>query len=204
MTMTATIAPSVTLIALHPEFHVFSVEPHGFKIVRQCDLVEATFYGDDQCEKFRNHFHGDEEPDDPRENEAEAKDFGDWCEREDHLPARPPLKTYSVIINWNDRDAECGTYGTTVRACNHEAAEQAARWEMWASDNDGGGDPPPDDITDEYGSCVESSEGAAWKARDMEGVLRDLLAWEHMMGGFSATAWERARAIIAEIDGKEG
>ena len=36
------------------------IRRHGFRIVRLSDGAEATFYGDDSCERFRDHFHGDD------------------------------------------------------------------------------------------------------------------------------------------------
>jgi hypothetical protein len=55
---------------------------HGFRIVRLADGAETTFYGDDSCERFRDHFSGDLNPDDSSENRQEADDVGDWAEEE--------------------------------------------------------------------------------------------------------------------------
>lgn len=75
------------------------------------------------------------------------------------------LKTYSVIINWNDNDDEEGTYGATVRAPDHGEAEVIVRQMMRAT---GEGSWP-------FGTCVECSEGAAWAAADLEAALREIL-----------------------------
>lgn len=76
------------------------------------------------------------------------------------------LKTYSVIINWHDRDREQGTYAATVRAPDYEEAEAIVRQMMRAT---GEGSWP-------FGTCVECSEGAAWAAADLEKALREVEA----------------------------
>lgn len=124
------------------------------------------------------------------------------------------LKVYSVVIVWNDRQRDEGTYGDTVRARDSEHAERIVRarmmrsmWADWRGDKT----MTKSDIADMYatttyngvqyfGECVECSEGASWKAADMEKALRTLLAWAQHMGGWEAPAWRDAEKIIAEID----
>ena len=65
------------LIAAGSRYYVLENERHGFRIVRLSDGAEATFYGDDSCERFRDHFHGDETLDDPAENAEAADDVRD-------------------------------------------------------------------------------------------------------------------------------
>lgn len=77
------------------------------------------------------------------------------------------LKTYSVIINWDDSDREQGNYAWTGRAPNHDEAEAMARAAMRAT---GEGSHP-------FGSLVECSEGAIWAAADLEKALRPII-WQ--------------------------
>jgi hypothetical protein len=117
--------------------------------------------------------------------------------------ARSDLRTYSVIINWNDRDQEQGTFGTTVRAANHDEAEALARKEMRMFHVNNYGDDSVDEYEDNDGtfggSVVECSEGAAWKAVEMEAALRRLIAGST---DDISEAMDHAHKIIAEIDGK--
>lgn len=94
------------------------------------------------------------------------------------------LKTYSVVINWNDRDVEEGTFGATVRAPNHDEAEAIARSLMRAT---GEGSWP-------FGMCMECSEGAAWAASDLEKALRPIVWQLERMDGLP----EEVEAMIAE------
>jgi hypothetical protein len=73
------------LIAAGSRFYVLENERHGYRIVRLSDGAEATFYGDDSCERFRDHFHGDETTDDPAENAEAADDVGDWAEEKNEF-----------------------------------------------------------------------------------------------------------------------
>lgn len=85
------------LIATGTKFHIFEND-HGFRIIRLEDGEQCTFYGDDNCEDFRNRFHGDEYADDPAENQTEADEFGAWCVRESEMG---PLKhefAFDVIL----------------------------------------------------------------------------------------------------------
>jgi hypothetical protein len=194
------------LIAMGEKHHVFSVEPNGFKIQRLADLAEVTFYGDDNCERFRDRFNGDESPESINENDDTADEVAEAFA--DEFPALPPLKTWSLLINWQDNDLEQGNYAWSGQACSMEAAENMARWAMWVQrQSDYIGDPweePPADISDEHGSVVEIQEGAIWKAADLEKALADLLKWERRMGGFDAPCWKRARDLLNEIRNTKG
>lgn len=77
----------------------------------------------------------------------------------------PELKTYSVLIRWNDRDADEGEYGATVRAPTPDEAEAMTRALMRAT---GEGFYP-------FGSLVDCNEGATWAAADLEKALRALV-----------------------------
>ena len=57
----------------------------GFTLIRLSDAKVATFHGDDSCERFRDHFHGDEFADDDEsiaENAEFTDDVGEWAEDE--------------------------------------------------------------------------------------------------------------------------
>lgn len=135
------------------------------------------------------------------------------------------LKTYSVLIKWNDDDDEQGNYGTVVRATSYDEAEEKARADMRENHiaNHCDPDATEDDIAnscEEYehdfrgktifgGECQECAEGAIWKAAELEKALRDLVD-----NGFTAEELARrwswsldavkaAKDIIAEIDGIE-
>lgn len=111
------------------------------------------------------------------------------------------LKTYSVLIAWCDGDHEQGEYGWTGRAADPADAQEKARRDMWVQEEN---DPDDYDAEDPpYGTVLETAEGAIWRAADMEKALRDLVAWESLMGGFEAPAWEAARKIVAELDNLE-
>ncbi len=184
----------------HGNRYTITENDQGFLIERNADLAEITFYGDDQAEKFRHAYTGDLEPLNPDTEADSADEFGDTLD----WPALPPLRTWSIIINWHDDDSEQGTYGTTVRACNHHAAERMVYWEMFASYNEGEDEPDvPDDITDHYGSVVECSEGAHWKASELENALANLLdAMPSPRSRKLTEAWDHARKLIAEIRGE--
>lgn len=77
------------------------------------------------------------------------------------------LKTYSVLIRWNDNDSDEGEFGTSVWARSPEEAEAHAREEM--ADE-------ADEDADELGTTIELSEGAYWKAADLEQALRKIVA----------------------------
>lgn len=94
------------------------------------------------------------------------------------------LKTYSVVINWNDRDVDEGTFGATVRAPNRDEAEAIVRSLMRATDE---GSWP-------FGSVVECSEGTIWAAADLEKALRPIVWQLERMDGLP----EEVEAMIAD------
>lgn len=99
--------------------------------------------------------------------------------------------THSLIVNWNDRDADEGTFGATVQAWSDEHAEALVRSDMEGTEP----------FCSYDGTVVEHSHGAAWKARDMETALSDLLAWReaHALPGDADGCWQRARALMDDI-----
>lgn len=63
-------------------FVLYASDLNGFRIVRKRDGASAIFAGDDQCERFRDHFSGDECPDESTnaQSQAEATDsVGTWA-----------------------------------------------------------------------------------------------------------------------------
>lgn len=101
------------------------------------------------------------------------------------------MKTYSVLIAWNDDDSEEGEYGATVRAKSHADAEKQVR-ELMARD-DQFGDDDEDAEPRNFGRVIDSHEGAIWKADELETALRDMIA--RKPGAAAA-----ARALIASIE----
>lgn len=140
------------------------------------------------------------------------------------------LKTFSVLIAWNDDDDEQGNYGTIVRAANYDDAEAKARADMRENHiaNHCDSDDDEEEIAEscaEYehkdfrgnvifgGSVQECYPGAIWKAEDLEAALR--LALPALLGAYGEptmpepTATENtkgreailaARKVLAEID----
>lgn len=126
------------------------------------------------------------------------------------------MKTWSLIFNWNDRDKEQGTFSTCVRAENHEEAEKLGRLDMRAFHLDAY--PPENGQTEDEacelyedlnldgekefgGSLVDISEGAVWKAQELEDALRGLV--DNIELGIvcdGGTALEKAKALLTEID----
>lgn len=101
------------------------------------------------------------------------------------------LKTYSVLLNYNDNDRSQGDWGWTGRATDRTDAERKARAAMLkAAGQDGD-------------SVLECTEGAIWQAGKMEAILRELLEWRDRMGGWDAPPWDKARKLITEIDGED-
>ncbi|CDX26797.1 hypothetical protein MPL3356_60558 [Mesorhizobium plurifarium] len=131
------------------------------------------------------------------------------------------LKVYSVVIVWNDDNDE-GTYGDTVRARDSEHAERIVRarmmrsmWAEWRRDKTMTKSDiaelyatPTYDGVQYFGECVECSEGASWKAVDMEKALRALaLACQGHIRKLEphetdeiAAPLQEALKVIAEID----
>lgn len=142
------------------------------------------------------------------------------------------MKTYSILIAWNDNDDEEGDYGATVRATDRDEAEAKVRALMAAddqfseparciqcgcTDNDGS-DICPDcggaieDVEPrEYGRLLDCTEGAMWKAADLEAALRDMRATYGRLHDFLSDAIEGGRmkesdlpddyqAIVAQLE----
>lgn len=130
--------PAEELIAEGSRFEIYE-NRHGFRLVRLSDGAEATFYGDDNCERFRDHFFGDEAPDAPEENADAADATGDWAEAEQELPPVGPRHPLPV-----------GTRLTTVKG-----AEQGD----W--DTDESVDPPVERRTrpGEAGKIIYADKG---------------------------------------------
>lgn len=129
------------------------------------------------------------------------------------------MKTWSLLFNWQDGDREQGTFGTYVRAETAEEAERLGRIDMrehYIGQFHSGDDEDEikeacelhEDEDGEFGgSMVECYEGAIWKAHELEEALRVLLAQvdevARTRGWPDNVPREKARAIIAEIDGIE-
>jgi hypothetical protein len=137
------------------------------------------------------------------------------------------LKTYSVVINWNDHQRDEGTYGCTVRARDHDHAERIVRarmmWSQWEEWRRIDKSMSKRDVADIYavetfdgpqyfGSLIECSEGASWKAADLEASLRTMRAAYGRLHDFLSDAIEGGRlkeadipddyaAIVAQLEG---
>jgi len=105
-----------------------------------------------------------------------------------------PTSLHSLVINWSDREADQGTFGTTVRAWDHAHAEYLARYEMEHNDCHG----------DDYsGTVVDHNKGATWLAAELETALRDLTAWAELMrvpGAEAPPQIDAANKLLAQID----
>ena len=123
-------------------------------------------------------------------------------------------KTYSVLIRWSDNDKEQGEFGAIVRASTYDEAETIARAEMRACHIENHGEEGQDEYENDEGefggSLIECTEGAIWKAKELEAALRALLAQcdeiARTRGWPDNFPREAARKVIAEIDaiGTEG
>lgn len=81
------------------------------------------------------------------------------------------LKTYSVMLAWQDNDPEQGEFGCYVRATGYEDAEAKAREKM----RDAYAEQYGEEMSGEGGRVIDCSEGAAWLASDLESALRALV-----------------------------
>jgi hypothetical protein len=124
------------------------------------------------------------------------------------------LKTYSVLIRWDDNDLEQGEFGEIVRATSAQHAERIVRarmirthWqdyrEEWESRWDSLSSYRNSDGS-YFGTVVDCHEGAIWKAKELEDALRGLLRQvdetANRMGWADHGEREAARKIINEID----
>lgn len=98
------------------------------------------------------------------------------------------LKTYSVLIAWNDNDDEQGEFGDIVRAKNPEHAERIVRarmlrqeWEKWSRIDKGMSKSEVADMFAHdnldgskryFGRLLDLQLGAIWKAYPLEAALR--------------------------------
>ncbi len=119
------------------------------------------------------------------------------------------IKTYSVLIAWNDKDQEQGEFGTVVKAADPAEAEHKAREEMRASHEENHGGEGAEEYEHQGfdgsitfgGSLLNIAEGAIWEAASLEEALRDiLLSADANDGGSLANAMEAARTVLARID----
>ena len=105
-----------------------------------------------------------------------------------------PRGVYSLVINWNDRDSDEGTFGETVRAFDDTHAEHLVRAAMEQSE---------DGIYHDgiYGTVVERFEGATWEAKALETALRGVIAGIEgkEIAVFNAKLAE-AKTVLARID----
>jgi hypothetical protein len=114
------------------------------------------------------------------------------------------MKLYSVVINWNDRDAELGTYGVTVQAADEAEAEQKARESMRQCQMDNYGADTLDDLWDDLrgtwgGRIADLTEGAVWEASKMESLLREIIAANGDPSKVSDVT-ARAAALLEKIE----
>ncbi len=199
----AQIDSSRTVIALSQSAVVFEVGNHGYSIRRIADLAEATFYGDDQVEKFRDAFPGDDKPDSAVSDEqiTAADEFLAWCESNGELSTCEPLRTWSVVIAWSNTEHELGTFGSTVRAVTSEAAEEMVRWQMWWIDRESydRDEEPPADIDDQWGDVQDCSPGATWEAQNLEAALRRIVDWAQN-AELDAPAIAAGKAALLRVD----
>lgn len=104
-----------------------------------------------------------------------------------------PRSVHSLVINWNDRDSDEGTFGETVRAFDGTHAERLVRVAMEQTE-DGAGEGF-------YGTVVDHTEGATWEAKALETALRGLIAGIEgkEIAVFNAKLAE-AKTVLARID----
>lgn len=114
------------------------------------------------------------------------------------------LKTYSLLIAWNDNQDDEGEYGWTGRAKDPSDAEDKARRDMFESYREEGcsyladTDEPYDPESPPFGRVLECQEGAIWEALSLEESLRSIL--EADTPEARDTAYTRGRELIAKID----
>ena len=113
------------------------------------------------------------------------------------------LKTFSVLLAWQDNDPEQGEFGCTVRATGYEDAEAKARQKM----RDCYAEQYDQEMDGDGGRVIELSEGAIWAARDLEKALRALLDQcddiANRQGGPDNLPRNYARAVLDRIENGE-
>jgi hypothetical protein len=119
------------------------------------------------------------------------------------------LKTYSILLAWQDNDLSQGEFGAVVKAENEKAAEKKARSEMRATYAKNYGEAMARDRDKEEGKSwggrvIDISQGAVWIAQELEDALRDLLRIVDERA--NSTGWadhgerEKARKLIQSIE----
>lgn len=124
------------------------------------------------------------------------------------------LKTYSVLIAWDDHDDEQGAFGDIVRARDGNHAERITRarmcWSHWQNYRRRG-ESRRESLAAHigtsgayFGRVIDRHEGAIWKAADLEKALRRLLAQvddvARHRGWPDNVPREAARVLLNEID----
>lgn len=115
------------------------------------------------------------------------------------------MKTYSLLIAWDDDDPDVGDFGATVRAADEDEAENLVRAQMRASyamDYGSEGEEYAHEDGAFGGRVIDLCEGAIWKAKELEEALRAVIATEMAPGDNAKrhAAFEGARKLIAEIE----
>jgi hypothetical protein len=119
------------------------------------------------------------------------------------------LKTWSVVIRWHDSYDDMGDFGEVVKARDPAHAERIVRarmcWAHWRDHREPGEDRRESlSLYDNgdgtfFGSVVECSEGAIWKAKELEVALRDMRAAYGRLHDFLSDAIEGGRLTAAHI-----
>jgi hypothetical protein len=113
------------------------------------------------------------------------------------------LKTYSVLIAWDDNDDDAGDYGETVRAESPQEAERMVREYMRTSHQETYGLNGDEGLNEDDtfgGRLLELSEGAIWKAKELEAALREMVRTHDAPPSMRGVARDAAKALLAEID----
>lgn len=128
------------------------------------------------------------------------------------------LKTFSVLIAWNDHQRDEGNFGEIVRARDCDHAERIVRarmmrsmWSEWSRTDE---TMSKSDVADMYategyfqgeygvryfGSLQECTEGALWKAADLETALRGMLTAYGRLHDFLSDAIEGGRLKKSDL-----
>lgn len=105
------------------------------------------------------------------------------------------LKTYSVLLAWQDNDPEQGEFGCYVRATGYTDAEAKAREKMrqaYAEQYDM-------EMTGDGGRVIDCTEGALWLAGDLETALRALVQ-ECKSRWLEFAEVQQAETVLARIE----
>jgi len=127
------------------------------------------------------------------------------------------LRTYSVLIRWNDSYLDMGDYGEIVRARDGTHATRIVRARMarqrWSEREEGETKAESlelyrDAFGNLFGAVTECHEGAIWKSAEVERALRHLIEavrdQERLHGAPCADPVRRrtaeAEAVIHDLD----